>query len=63
MGNYLYGETPSTIYKELLGIGGTADRAGLTSQLHLEPMLYGWNQATSCVSGMMLYIYTAVAIQ
>ena len=33
MGNYLYGETPSTIYKELLGVGGTADRAGLTSSL------------------------------
>ena len=33
MGNYLYGETPSTIYKELLGIGGTADRAGVSASL------------------------------
>ena len=33
MGNYLYGETPSVIYKQLLGIGGSADRVGVASAL------------------------------
>ncbi len=33
MSNYLYGNTPSTIYKQLLSVGGTADRVGLTSSL------------------------------
>jgi len=33
MGNYLYGETPSVIYKELLGVGGTADRVGISASL------------------------------
>ena len=30
---YLHGNTPSVIYKELLGVGGSSDRAGLTSSL------------------------------
>jgi len=33
MSNYLYGNTPSTIYKQLLSVGGTDDRVGLTSSL------------------------------
>ena len=33
MSNYLYGNTPSVIYKELLGVGGSTDRAGLSSSL------------------------------
>jgi hypothetical protein len=33
MSNYLYGNTPSVIYKELLGIGGTADRVGISATL------------------------------
>ena len=33
MGNYLKGETPSTIYKQLLSVGGSADRVGLTASL------------------------------
>jgi hypothetical protein len=33
MGNYLKGETPSTIYKQLLSVGASADRAGLTASL------------------------------
>ena len=33
MSNYLYNQTPATIYKQLLGVGGSADRVGLTASL------------------------------
>ena len=33
MSNYLYGNTPSVIYKELLGVGNAADRTGVSGSL------------------------------
>ena len=33
MTDFLKGNTPATIYKQLLGVGGAADHAGLTASL------------------------------
>ena len=33
MTDFLKGNTPATIYKQLLGLGGAADHVGLTSSL------------------------------
>ena len=33
MGNYLKGNTPGAIYKQLLSVGASADRVGLTARL------------------------------